>query len=87
MKAGTRRFAELLAYVIVIAMLLGTALFAIHMDGANDILIGGIMTALAIPIQSIGRIGQAEVMGQMANQLAASSPSRRSTDPQPEEVM
>lgn len=82
MKAGTRRFAELLAYVIVIAMLLGTALFAIHMDGANDILIGGIMTALAIPIQSIGRIGQAEAMNSMADALANSSPARRSGDAQ-----
>lgn len=80
MKAGTRRFAELLAYVLVIAMLLATALFAIHMDGANDILIGGIMTALAIPIQSIGRIGQSESMNSMADALANSTPSRRAGD-------
>lgn len=79
-----RRFAELVAYILLTAMLLASALLAIHMKGANDILIGGIMTALAIPLQAVARIGQSEAMTKMADHLARSAPQGRT---QPVEVV
>lgn len=74
MTSEIRRFAELLAYLMVLAMLLGSALYAFRLGAASDIFIGGVMAAIVPTIQAISRIGQAEAMNRMAENLAKSSP-------------
>lgn len=72
-----RRFAELIAYIVVLAMLLGSALLAFRMGQATDIFIGAVTAAIVPTIQAIARIGQSDVMNRMAEHLASSTPAQK----------
>lgn len=77
MTAEVRRFAELIAYVLVLAMLLGAGITCLYFGKISDIFLGGIVAALPIPISAIARIGQSEAMNKMADSLAQSQPVAR----------
>lgn len=68
------RLAELLAYILLMAMLLRSGLLALKMNPASDIFVGGIIGAIVPVVQAIARIGQSEVMNTMARKLAESVP-------------
>lgn len=77
MNSEIRRFAELIAYVIVLAMLLAAGIVSLKLGTSSDIFLGGIMAGIVPTIQAIARIGQAESMNKMADGLANSQPIDR----------
>lgn len=74
MNPEVRRFAELIAYIVILGMLLGSALYAFKLGTASDIFIGGVISAIVPVVQAVSRIGQAETMNKMAEHLAQSTP-------------
>ena len=77
MNSEIRRFAELIAYVIVLAMLLAAGIVSLKLGTSSDIFLGGIMAGIVPTIQAIARIGQAESMNKMSDGLANSQPIDR----------
>lgn len=74
MNSDIRRFAELIAYVVVLAMLLASGIVSLKLGTSSDIFLGGVMAGIVPTIQAIARIGQSESMNTMASMLGQSVP-------------
>ena len=73
------RLGELISLSLVIAGLIGLAIYMVHMNRLGEAF-GTVISTIPLVVNAIRNIGQAQVMNAMAEYLAKSTPAKEDHD-------